>query len=59
MEGAVAQIAMEWTWSAWLKRVFIKRQVDIGRTLALREAEKKVDKIHMALDDRRRYNSFL
>ena len=59
MEGSMAQIAMEWPKAAWLKKVFVKRPADISRVLALHEAEKKVEVMHMALDERRRFSNLL
>ena len=59
MEGSVAQIAMERSGFAWLRKRFLKRPVNISKVLALREADKRVEKMHMALDERRRISSLL
>ncbi len=59
MEGSMAQIAMERPRDPWLSMRFLKRPVDINKFLALREAEKRVEKMHMALDERRRISSLL
>ena len=59
MEGSVALLAMEWSGLAWLRKHFLKRPVDICKVLALREAEKRAEKMHVALDERRRISSLL
>lgn len=59
MEGSVALLAMEWPGFAWLRKHFLKRPVDISKVLALREAEKRAEKMHVALDERRRISSLL
>ena len=55
----MAQIAMGWPRTAWLRKHFMKRPVDISKVLALREAEKKLGTMHTALDERRRISSLL
>ncbi len=59
MEGSMAQIAMERPRDPWLSKRFLKRPVDINKVLMLREAEIRVEKMHMALDERRRISSLL
>jgi hypothetical protein len=59
MEGSMAQIAMEWPRLSWLSKSLLRKPVDISKVLALHEAEKRLEAVHMALDERRRISCLL
>ena len=52
MERSMVLFGLERPKLAWLRRLFQKKPVDYSMVLALHEAEKRMDKVHIALNER-------
>jgi hypothetical protein len=57
MEGHMVLISMTWLKIKWPRLHYVKKPVNIRMILALDEAEKRMDRIHIALDELRRVSS--
>ena len=59
MEGIEAQIGLEWPKFVGIRRFFAKRPVNISKVLALYEAKKRMDQLHLELNERLNFSRML
>ncbi len=57
MERHMGQVSLTWLKIKWPKLNFVKKPVNIRMILALQEAEKRMDKVRLVLDERIRLGS--